>query len=59
VQIGHLIDKEPGFRHFCCLVREASATQARQNQRLGFQIEIKEAKHLATSTISIRQALNC
>jgi hypothetical protein len=30
-----------------------------QNQRLGFQVELKKTKRLATSTVSIRQALNC
>jgi hypothetical protein len=28
-------------------------------QRLGPQLEIKESKTLATSAVSIRQALNC
>jgi len=30
---------------------------AAKNQRFGFQIEIKKAKRLATSIVSIRQAL--
>jgi hypothetical protein len=39
----------------------ARAAQPRrsQNQRLGFQIETKKAKRLATRAVSIRQALNC
>jgi hypothetical protein len=58
-RIGDLVEKELPCRHFRCLVREASATKRSQNQRLGFQIETKKAKRLATSTVSIRQALNC
>jgi hypothetical protein len=53
-------DKEPRLRHFRCLVREASATQsAAKISASTFKIEIKERKRLATSTVSIRQALNC
>jgi hypothetical protein len=54
-----VVEKELRFRHSSCLVREASAIQAQPNQRLGFQVESKKTKRLATSTISIRQALNC
>jgi hypothetical protein len=38
------VNKKLRFRHFGYLVREASATRAQQNQRLGFQIEIEESK---------------
>jgi hypothetical protein len=38
-----MVEKELRFHHFRCLVREASAKRS-QNQRFGFQIEIKENK---------------
>lgn len=44
-RIGDPVKKQLRFRHFRCLVREASATQSAANiSRLGFQIEIKENK---------------
>jgi hypothetical protein len=58
-RIVDLIEKELRGRYFRCLVREPAQPKRSQNQRLGFQIESKKTKRLATSTISIRQALNC
>src|SRR4029450_5785339 len=42
-RIGHRVEQRTTFPRFRCLVREASAKRS-QNQRLGFQNEIKENK---------------
>jgi histone H3/H4 len=55
-EIGDLVDKELRFRNFRCLVREASAAKISAS---AFRLKSKKTKRLATSTISIRQALNC
>jgi hypothetical protein len=38
------VNKKLRFRHFGYLVREPTQPKRRQNQRLDFQIEIKENK---------------
>jgi hypothetical protein len=56
--IGRLVNKELGFRHFSLpRARGQRKPKRSQNSASAFQIEIKEAKRLATSTVSIRQAL--
>jgi hypothetical protein len=58
--IGDLVDKELRFCHFRCFVREARRnSSAAKISASAFRLKSKKAKRLATSTISIRQALNC
>jgi hypothetical protein len=43
-RIVDLVEKELCCRYFRCLVREPAHPKHSQNQRFGFQIEIKENK---------------
>jgi len=59
-EIGDLVDKELRFRHFSF----ASCANPAQPKRSkisasAFRLKSKKAKRLATSTVSIGQALNC
>jgi hypothetical protein len=57
-RIGHLVEQRTTFPRFRCLVRETRQPKRSQNQRLGFQIEIRETKRLATSTVSFHIVRN-
>jgi hypothetical protein len=60
VQIGHLLDKELGFRHFSLpRARGERNLSAAKISASAFRLKLKKAKRRATSIVSIRQALNC
>jgi hypothetical protein len=58
-RIGDLVDKEPFPPFFVASYARPAQPKRSQNQRLVFRLKSKKTKRLATSTISIRQALNC
>jgi hypothetical protein len=58
-RIGDLVDKEPFPPFFVASYARPAQPKRSQNQRFGFQIEIKENKTPGEEHYSIRQALNC
>jgi hypothetical protein len=59
-RIGDLVDKERFPPFFVASYARSAQPKRSQNQRFGFQIEIKENKTPSDEpTVSIRQALNC
>jgi hypothetical protein len=58
-RIGDLVDKEP-FPPFSLLRKRGERKlSAAKISASAFRLKSKKTKRLATSTISIRQALNC
>jgi hypothetical protein len=57
-RIGDLVDKEP-FPPFFVASYARPAQSAAKISASAFRLKSKKTKRLATSTVSIRQALNC
>jgi len=58
-RIGDLVDKEPFPPFFVASYASQRNPSAAKISALAFRLKSKKTKRLATSTISIRQALNC
>jgi hypothetical protein len=59
-RIGDLVEKKLRFRHFSLpCTRDQRNPSAAKISASAFRLKSKKTKRLATSTISIRQALNC